>query len=317
MARKHLLEHIELMPTRMLKTLVENRRVFNLNNCELNVFECFETAYAVPMQFNEFIITSMVRGRKVMHLPNQPGFDYLPGETVIYPANEKMEIDFPEASLDNPTQCIALAIDALYVRGTIDYLNSYYQSPDERRSWRLQFNQYHFENDDEISALINKLIRICCSADNSKNIYADLNLKELLIRLMQSQHLTQVMTESAVSNNHSRQHFVLNYIREHLTERISVDTLSKKAYLSRNLFFRWFREQFGITPLEYVNRERITLAKRLLSQPDTSVSEVSERCGFADVNYFIRMFKKVEGITPKTYQTISSDHFRIMAGKPL
>ncbi len=315
MARKYLLEHIELMPSRMLKTLVENRRVFNLNNCELNVFECFETAWAVPMQFNEFIITSMVRGKKVMHLPNQPSFDYLPGETVIYPANEKMEIDFPEATFDNPTQCIALAIDALYVRGTIEYLNSYYQSPDERRTWQLHFNQYHFENDDEISALINKLIRICCSADNSKDIFADLNLKELLIRLMQSQHLTQVMTESAVSNNQSRQHFVLNYIREHLTERISVDTLSKKAYLSRNLFFRWFREQFGITPLEYVNRERITLAKRLLSQSDNTVSRVSELCGFTDVNYFIRMFKKVEGITPKTYQTISSEHLRLMARK--
>lgn len=315
MARKHLLEHIELMPTRMLKTLVENRRVFNLNNCELNVFECFETAFGVPMQFNEFIVTSMVRGKKVMHLPNQSAFDYLPGETVIYPANEKMAIDFPEASFENPTQCIALAIDALYVRGTIEYLNSYYQSPDERRSWRLQFNQYHFENDDEISAIINKLIRICCSADSSKNIYADLNLKELLIRLMQSQHLTQVMTESAVSNNQSRQHFVLNYIREHLTERISVDALSKKAYLSRNLFFRWFREQFGLTPLEYINRERVTLAKRLLSQPEHSVSEVGELCGFTDVNYFIRMFKKVEGITPKTYQTISSEHVRILAEK--
>ncbi len=70
-----------------------------------------------------------------------------------------------------------------------------------------------------------------------------------------------------------------------------------------------------MTPLEYVNRERITLAKRLLSQPEHSVSDVSELCGFTDVNYFIRMFKKVEGITPKTYQTISSEHFRFLANK--
>ncbi|MBO9152068.1 AraC family transcriptional regulator N-terminal domain-containing protein [Chitinophaga sp. GCM10012297] len=314
MARKSFLEPIELTPPKHLRTLVENRRVFNLNNCELNVFECYEKSFGVPLSFNDFLISSMVRGKKVMHLPGNPSFDYLPGETVIFPANQPMEIDFPDAAMDTPTQCIALAVDGHYVRETVNYLNNYYQSPDENSNWKLQFNTYHFENDDEISGLINKLIRICSSGDTTKNIFADLNLKELLIRLMQSQHMQQVVSEARISNNHSRQHFVLNYIREHLTEKIAVDTLSKQAYLSRNIFFKWFREQFGITPLEYINRERVSLAKQLLSQTSHSVSRVSDMCGFSDVNYFIRVFKKTEGITPRTYQIISSDHNRIIKG---
>ncbi len=131
----------------------------------------------------------MVRGKKVMHLPGSPAFDYLPGETVIFPANQPMEIDFPDADMETPTQCIALAVDGQYVRETVNYLNNYYQSPDEHSNWKLQFNTYHFENDDEVSGLINKLIRICSSGETTKNIFADLNLKELLIRLMQSQHM--------------------------------------------------------------------------------------------------------------------------------
>lgn len=297
------LHKIDLTNPKYLQTLVENRRVFNLSNCELNVFESYKEAYRVPLTFSDFVITSMVRGKKVMHLFDKPAFDYLPGETVIVPADETMVIDFPEAEANNPTQCIALAVDAGYVTDTLNYLDTYYNSdPDMSRNWKLQFNQYHFANDNEVTDIINKLIRICSGTDKAKNIYADLNLKELLIRLVQSQHLLQVSLEAGDKNNHSRLHYILHYIHENLTEKIAVDTLSRKAYMSRNEFFKWFREQFGITPLEYINRERIKLAKQLLSDNRNNITHVSHQCGFSDVNYFVRLFKKSEGITPGSYK---------------
>lgn len=300
---KSYLQTIDLTVPRQLQTLVENRRVFNLRNCELNIFESYQQAYHVPLTFDDLVITSMIRGKKIMHLSNKPSFDYLPGETVIVPPQETMIIDFPEATTDNPTQCIALAIDDTYIRDTVNYLNHYYNSGEEHQNWQLSFRQYHFENNHEITELINKLIRICSSSDKSKNIYADLQLKELLIRLLQSQQLGQAEEGSGNNVNGNRQNFVLNYIQEHLTEKIAVDALSRKAYLSRNLFFRWFREQFGITPLEYVNKERIKLAKQLLAKPQSNIYDVSKLCGFTDVNYFIRVFRKLEGTTPKVYQS--------------
>ncbi len=304
MAQKSLLNKIDLTDPKYLRALVENRRVFNLNNCELNVFESYQQAFRVPLIFNDLLVTSMIRGKKVMHLDNRPAFDYLPGETVIVPANETMAIDFPEADLDNPTQCIALAIDASYLDNTLQYLNGYYNSNrEEEHTWSIQFNQYHFANDTDISELINKIIRICSSKDAAKDIYADLNLKELLIRLVQSQHLQQVSLESLDRSNATRLHYVLAYIQQHLTEKISIDTLSNKAYLSRNTFFRWFKEQFGITPVEYINRERVKHAKQLLSNGKDSISNVAMQCGFSDVNYFVRLFKKMEGITPGAYQS--------------
>jgi AraC-like DNA-binding protein len=238
-----------------------------------------------------------------MHLSDKPSFDYLPGETVIVPPQETMIIDFPEATAGNPTQCIALAIDDAYIRQTVNYLNQYYNSGEGAQNWQLSFRQYHFENNHEITELINKLIRICSSEDSSKNIYADLQLKELLIRLLQSQQLGQATADCPKDSNSNRLNFVLHYIQEHLTEKIAVDALSRKAYLSRNLFFKWFREQFGITPLEYVNKERIKLAKQLLAKPQSTIYDVSKLCGFTDVNYFIRVFRKMEGTTPKAYQS--------------
>jgi AraC-like DNA-binding protein len=297
------LESITLTNPRHLQSLVENRRIFNLEHCELNVFESYQQAYRVPLTFNDFVITSMIRGKKVMHLFGDPAFDYLPGESVIVPAGETMVIDFPEAEVSNPTQCIALTVDAAYIRDTVQYLNYYYNDQDgEDHHWGLRFNQYHFDNEAEVSGLINKLIRVCSGDDPTKNIYADLNLKELLIRLLQSQHLCKVKAEADHSDNQSRLHYVLHYIHEHLTEKIAVDTLSRKAYLSRNMFFKWFKDQFGVTPLEYLNRERIRLAKQLLAEQRESISQISFQCGFSDVNYFVRLFRKSEGITPGTYR---------------
>ncbi len=299
------LQKISLTDPRRLQTLTENRRIFNLQNCELNVFESYESSYLVPLTFGDFVITSMVRGKKIMHLPDQPAFEYLPGESVIVPARETMLIDFPEAAAENPTQCIALAVDSDYIRHTLEYLNGHYNNADdEPADWQLHFSQYHFNNDTDVTALIDKLIRICSSTDRSKNIYADLNLKELLIRILQSQHLRLLEENAEDNNNKSRLHFVLQYIHEHLTEKIQVDTLSRQAYLSRNIFFKWFKHQFGLTPLEYITRERIRLARQLLAEENDSVSEVGQQCGFSDVNYFVRAFKRSEGLTPGAYRLI-------------
>lgn len=302
---KKYLNHIDFTHPKFLQQQVENRRIYNLKNCELNIFESYQQAYQVPLSFGDFVITSMVQGKKIMHLPEQPAFEYVPGESVIVPANETMTIDFPEATPDNPTQCIALTVDDAYIRNTIQYLNEHYNSDHaEKNEWHLHFSKYHFDNDADVADTINKLVRICHGSDPGKDIYADLSMKELLIRILQSQHLQRVSNEYAVNSNNSRLHFVLHYIQEHLTEKIAVDTLCKKAYLSRNIFFKWFKEQFGITPLEYINKERIKLAKQLLANNSYSISQVSMQCGFNDTNYFVRLFKNTEGITPGAYQLI-------------
>ena len=104
-----------------------------------------------------------------------------------------MVIDFPESTHRKPTQCIALTVNAEYVQDTMEYLNESYNSgSDDSHVWNIDFSQYHFSNDAEIAETINKIIRNCSSSDKAKNIYADLSLKELLIRLVQSQYLKRV-----------------------------------------------------------------------------------------------------------------------------
>lgn len=284
-----------------LKTLVENRTVYSLDNCELNLFETYQESALVPLKFNDLVVTSMLRGKKVMHLFDDPEFEYLPGETVIVPGNVEMKIDFPEASVKNPTQCLALAIDHNKINETLTFLNERYPKEDEL--WRLNHENYFFYNNTELATTINKLIRECMSYSVTKDALADLALQELLIRIIQTQTVQRIDNSAAIDTN-SAIYTITEYIRENITSSINLKDLSEKACMSTSTFYRYFKRELGMSPIEFILNEKIKHAKKLLKNPGIQINEVCFMSGFDDCNYFIRLFKKYEGITPKQYQLL-------------
>jgi len=298
---QHKLNLVELSKEASLQTLVENRTAYTLERCELNVFETYSESYKVPLVFNDFVITSMLRGKKVMHLSDKNGFDYLPGETVIVPPLQAMQIDFPEASGQNPAQCIALAIDSDQIKQTIRYLNEYFPKATTGQQWALNYDEYHFYNNEEISFLINKIIRICAEGSREKDVLADLTLKELLVRIMQTQNLKTISQTSADSGQNPLA-YVIGYIKANLNEKISINSLSSKACMSKATFYRLFKRELGISPNDFILTEKINCAKQMLAKPGSKIAAISYDLGFSDANYFIRVFKKLEGITPGSYQ---------------
>jgi len=301
--QRFLVSPLQLSQEKSLKTLVENRTIYNLSHCELNLFETYESTKMVPLKFNDLVVTSMLRGKKVMHLFDDPEFEYLPGETVIVPSNVEMKIDFPEASKNNPTQCLALAIDQGKINEILNFLNEQYPKEGNNMFWQLNYQNYFFYNNVEMAATINKLIKECMSTSITKDILADLTLKELLIRIIQTQTVKSLDDGKFIeSNNHIKE--VTEYIKQNLKENISLKTLSEKACMSTTSFYRFFKRELGMSPIEYILNEKIKCAKNLLKNPSLQINEVCYLAGFEDANYFIRLFKKYEGITPKQYQLL-------------
>jgi AraC-like DNA-binding protein len=286
-----------------LKTLVENRTVYSLNHCELNLFETYETSKLVPLKFNDLVVTSMLRGKKVMHLFDDPSFEYLPGETVIIPSKVEMKIDFPEASMQNPTQCLALAIEQTKITDTLQFLNERYPKEGNCQFWHLDYQNYFFYNNVELATTINKLIKECMSTSITKDVLADLTLQELLIRIIQTQTARTIDGGLFTDPKNPITH-VVEFIRLNLRENISMKNLSEKAGMSTTSFYRFFRRELGMSPIEFVLNEKIKCAKKLLKNPTIQINEVCYLSGFEDSNYFIRLFKKHEGITPKQYQLL-------------
>lgn len=298
----HKLDLVKLSSESKLQTLVENRTSYSLERCELSVFETYTESYKVPLTFNDFVITSMLRGKKVMHLNEKKEFEYLPGETVIVPPSETMRIDFPEANDFNPTQCIALAIDNHQIKQTIRYLNEYFPKESNDEEWKLNYDEYHFYNNEEIAYLINKIIKVCSDTSREKDVLADLTLKELLVRIMQTQNLNVLHGEAA---SHNPLAYVIGYIKSNLNEKISIESLSNKACMSKATFYRLFKRELGISPNDFILTEKMKKAKEMLLKPGIKIAAISYELGFSDANYFIRAFKKVVGMTPGAFQSQS------------
>lgn len=95
----------------------------------------------------------------------------------------------------------------------------------------------------------------------------------------------------------------LSFMKEHYKENISLDTLAKISGFNKKYFCKIFKTFTLKTPMEYLNSLRISIAKKMLLQDNScSITDVAYSCGFNDVSYFIRVFKKECGITPNKYR---------------
>jgi two-component system response regulator YesN len=83
---------------------------------------------------------------------------------------------------------------------------------------------------------------------------------------------------------------------------LSLDEVSKIVNISPYYFSKLFKEETGENFIEYVTEARIRGAKELLADPGISIKEVCAMSGYSDPNYFSRIFKKYEGVTPSEYR---------------
>jgi len=95
---------------------------------------------------------------------------------------------------------------------------------------------------------------------------------------------------------------VKNYIDSSFTKQISLESVAREFNVNKSYLVRTFKDDFGITVNNYILQQRILMAKNELRFTGKTLDLIAEECGFSDSNYFIRMFKKLEGITPGEYR---------------
>ncbi|WP_370225538.1 AraC family transcriptional regulator [Mesoflavibacter sp.] len=293
---------------RKLTTLVENRTTYNAEFAELNIYETHQYAEQVSLTFDFPIIASMLTGKKVMHIEGMPSFDFYPGESVVMPTNKEMVIDFPLAKENDPTQCLALGIDSTKITEVVDKFNHHVSIENENNNWSIDKNTNHLTNNNEVNHLINRLVYTFTNNNNtSKDVLLDLMLQELIVRLLQTKAKTLLLSDQNMFND-TRIGMVINYIKQNLTNKdITVDLLAKKACMSTSHFHKKFKNTLGISPIDYINSEKIKFSKKLIkASKDLRISEIAFKAGFNNTSYFNRQFKKMEMMTPAQFKKFVS-----------
>ena len=94
----------------------------------------------------------------------------------------------------------------------------------------------------------------------------------------------------------------IEYIKTHLDKKLTMSEMAELCRISQSYFSRMFTTTVGENFTNYVNRQKIQRAKKLLRDTDKSVTQISTELGYGDVSTFIRLFKRFEGTTPQVYR---------------
>ena len=92
------------------------------------------------------------------------------------------------------------------------------------------------------------------------------------------------------------------YIDFHYSEYLSLSVIARALNVNASYLSSQFKKMTGSTVTEYINSTRIKHALPLLAQSNRSIEDIAASCGFDDMNYFARVFKKVQGISPSAYR---------------
>lgn len=95
---------------------------------------------------------------------------------------------------------------------------------------------------------------------------------------------------------------VLRFIRSRYAQDITLAQLAAAAGMAPTYFCRVFRRLTGRSPIDYVNYYRIECASELLCATSESITDIALRCGFGDLNYFIRLFRRYKKCSARTYR---------------
>ncbi|MCL6547538.1 MAG: AraC family transcriptional regulator [Alicyclobacillus sp.] len=146
--------------------------------------------------------------------------------------------------------------------------------------------------------------------DSFRKILYEQNRRDSFSDLAMRSHLLHVLlvlarkweTDRYPDSNAHRANVLRHYIETHYFERISADDLAAMLKVTPRHMNSIFKQQFGLTPMQYLNDVRIRQAKELLAETEKEVVSICFEVGFEALSTFYRAFKNKVGLSPQEYR---------------
>lgn len=205
----------------------------------------------------------------------------------------------------------------------IDCRNKYSQSSSSKNLWSLKWVHFYGSNMSEIySKYLERGGQVCFSVDDKKSNHfipildsimetatsssyiRDMKINEILSRLLTVLMEYSWNPEKAKVSNTKCLNIsnVKAFIDQNYINKIALEIVANQFNVNKSYLLRLFKENTGFTVNNYILQKRILLAKNELRFSNKTLDVIAEECGFECANYFIRIFKKIEGLTPGEYR---------------
>lgn len=283
------------------KDFKEGHSIWKTDNCEVFFTEIHEEIYRVPLHFENPVFSNLLNGNKTIQIDPSHSLAFRKNQTLVLPKNSLLQIDFPTSSNNQPTVCTSVTVNPEYIQSKMQFLNE--TKPKLDREWKLDFQNFSLLENNGLNELFQKLTRDLLHVKQTLHCaWEDHQIVQLLLAIMQQQNRDN--TNDFSKKTPSIIQSLVAFIKENPEKSGNLDQLCNQACMSPSTLYRYFKRELGISPIEFIIQQKISKAKNILTSPLIPIKEVSYLSGFEDSNYFIRLFKKHEGITPKQYQKL-------------
>ena len=153
----------------------------------------------------------------------------------------------------------------------------------------------------QYAAILTDIYTLASSSDYIRDMRINGRLNDLLTLLMESFWHREAHTNAPKKMEVS---CVKAYLDEHYSEKLALESVASHFFIDKHYLARLFKEQYGVTLVTYLQQVRITHAKRMLRFTDKSIEEIGLECGIGELNYFSRVFKKLEGVSPSEFRRV-------------
>jgi YesN/AraC family two-component response regulator len=150
-------------------------------------------------------------------------------------------------------------------------------------------------------SMLKKMERLLRSENGTDDLRQQLLLAEILLFLYDLYSENFGKEESKRNDSDELVFSILKYINENISENLSLDHISDEFFISKNIINKHFKQKIGYTLGKYITNYRMYYARQMLEAGD-SVNNIAWKVGYHNTSNFIRVFKKVVGITPGAYK---------------
>lgn len=281
------------------KTTYYSKDMPNKNfSIDIGLSKSWEYGYSFREHWHEHLqIFYVVSGQGYIRCTAK-AYNIIPKDVIIV---NSCEMHYLESRKDN-FKFYLIRIDLPFLfSNQIDLCQTKYLAP---LSENLILFKNLVRNNPVIISCIETIIHEYYSQEIGYELAIKSGLYSLLVLLMRN-CVDRFVTPKQLThkiNTAKRFREIFDYIENNYSHEISSSDLASIAHISTYYFCRIFKQITGQTPTEYITELRLRKSIELLKEDTLSITQIAMNCGFNDINYFSRIFKKRYGISPSKFQ---------------
>jgi AraC-like DNA-binding protein len=240
----------------------------------------------------------VVQGRKRVVVD---GVDYLydPFHYLVFTRGMQFQAEILEASPQLPFLSIVLQIDPAIVRQVSTDMTERATTTFHRRPPPTTVPAYVSAVEQNLMGAVLRFLRVI-AAGADRRVLAPGYLREISYRLMQAEQCTRLLDAALTEHENNPVTAVIRYVRERMSEPVTVAELAEHVFMSPSAFAHLFREVTGMAPYQFVKTMRLDRARVLILEEGLGVGEAAQQVGYTSLSHFINEFKRHFGVTPGT-----------------